>query len=67
MLCVKCGRVDEFMDDAIEARQASIAKRMGYEMTDHSLYIYGICPDCRHKPSAATPGDSADQTTVTSD
>ena len=67
MLCVKCGRVDEFMDDAIEARQASIAQRMGYEMTDHSLYIYGICPDCRHKPSAAAPGDNADQTAATSD
>jgi Fur family ferric uptake transcriptional regulator len=47
MLCVKCGRVDEFIDDAIEARQTAIAERMGYDMTDHSLYIYGVCPDCQ--------------------
>ena len=52
MLCVKCGRVDEFLDDAIEARQAAIAERMGYEMTDHSLYIYGVCPDCQIEVAA---------------
>lgn len=46
ILCVKCGRVDEFIDDVIEERQASVAKKMGYQMTDHSLYVYGICPDC---------------------
>ncbi len=55
MLCVKCGRVDEFIDDAIEARQAAIAVRMGYEMTDHSLYIYGVCPDCRAEVAASKP------------
>ena len=47
MVCVKCGRVDEFVDDVIEERQRSIAERLDYEMTDHSLYIYGICPVCR--------------------
>lgn len=47
ILCVKCGRVDEFVDEFIEKRQEQIAKEAGYEMTDHSLYIYGICPDCR--------------------
>lgn len=47
ILCVKCGRVDEFVDDTIEKRQEQIAKEAGYEMTDHSLYIYGICPKCK--------------------
>lgn len=47
ILCVKCGRVDEFMDQTIEDRQKAIAKEKGYEITDHSLYIYGICPGCR--------------------
>ena len=47
MVCVKCGRVDEFVDEVIEERQRSIAERLDYEMTDHALYIYGICPDCR--------------------
>ena len=47
ILCVKCGRVDEFMDEIIEERQQAIAKKAGFDMTDHSLYIYGICKDCR--------------------
>ena len=47
ILCVKCGRVDEFVDEVIEKRQEQIAEETGYEMTDHSLYIYGICPKCR--------------------
>lgn len=47
MLCVKCGRVDEFMDDTIEERQKAIAEKAGYKITDHSLYIYGVCFDCQ--------------------
>ena len=47
ILCVKCGRVDEFVDEVIEERQKQIAEKAGYEMTDHSLYIYGVCEQCR--------------------
>ena len=47
IVCVRCGRVDEFVDETIEERQHKIAEEKGYEMTDHALYIYGICPDCR--------------------
>ncbi|MBT8144017.1 MAG: ferric iron uptake transcriptional regulator [Gammaproteobacteria bacterium] len=47
IVCVECGRVDEFVDETIEERQHAIAKKLDYEMTDHSLYIYGICPNCR--------------------
>lgn len=49
ILCIKCGKVDEFIDKIIEDRQELIAREKGYEMTDHSLYIYGICKDCREK------------------
>ncbi|MBU6420657.1 MAG: ferric iron uptake transcriptional regulator [Gammaproteobacteria bacterium] len=48
IVCVKCGRVDEFVDGEIEQRQKQIANAKGYEITDHSLYLYGICPGC-HK------------------
>lgn len=47
ILCVKCGKVDEFVDETIEQRQKDIASRLGYEMTDHCLYMYGICSKCR--------------------
>ncbi|PKM46155.1 MAG: ferric iron uptake transcriptional regulator [Gammaproteobacteria bacterium HGW-Gammaproteobacteria-1] len=52
ILCTKCGRVDEFFDPTIEERQKAIADKFGYSMTDHSLYIYGICKDCRKKEKA---------------
>ncbi len=47
ILCVKCGRVDEFVDTVIEDRQKKIAAEKGYNMTDHSLYIFGICQSCQ--------------------
>ena len=47
IVCVKCGRVDEFVDSEIEKRQKQIAITKGYEITDHSLYLYGICGNCR--------------------
>ena len=47
ILCVKCGKVDEFLDETIEERQKLIAREKGYTITDHSLYIYGVCPDCQ--------------------
>jgi Fur family ferric uptake transcriptional regulator len=49
MVCVKCGRVDEFLDEVVENQQIEISKRLGYELTDHSFYLYGLCPNC-HKP-----------------
>ena len=47
ILCVKCGRVDEFVDEIIEQHQKDIAARLGYELTDHCLYMYGICSSCK--------------------
>ena len=47
ILCVKCGKVEEFVDEVIEQRQRDIAEKAGYAMTDHCLYIYGICPECQ--------------------
>lgn len=47
IVCIKCGHVEEFADPDIEARQLEIAKRLGFELTDHDLNMYGICADCR--------------------
>ncbi len=46
MVCVKCGGVEEFVDELIEKRQQEIAKKSGFNITDHSLTIYGICGQC---------------------
>lgn len=47
IVCVKCGKIEEFYDEIIEQRQHKIAEQSGFDMTDHCLYIYGICKDCR--------------------
>lgn len=48
ILCLKCNRIEEFADPVIEERQTEIAKQAGFKMTDHSLYIYGVCASCRN-------------------
>ncbi|MES2580070.1 MAG: ferric iron uptake transcriptional regulator [Pseudomonadota bacterium] len=45
IVCVKCGRVEEFYDAEIEKRQQEAAESRGFKMQEHSLMIYGICTD----------------------
>ena len=47
LVCVKCGTVVEFLEEAIEERQRAIAEKHGFTLEDHSLVIYGLCPRCR--------------------
>lgn len=51
IVCVKCGKVEEFYDEEIEKRQKIAAESLGFKMQEHSLMIYGICnkPDCEEK------------------
>lgn len=51
IVCVRCRRVDEFVDPTIEERQKLVARKAGYEITDHALYLYGICEKCRKEKS----------------
>ena len=46
LVCVKCGCVEEFVDEIIEQRQKKIAENANFQMTDHALNIYGVCPRC---------------------
>lgn len=47
IVCLRCGRVEEFVDVDIERMQKSVARKYGYELCDHSLILYGICEACR--------------------
>lgn len=47
LVCVKCGKVVEFMEEAIEKRQQAIAREHGFTLEDHSLVIYGMCSACQ--------------------
>lgn len=58
MVCVQCGRVDEFSDAAIEQRQSEVASARGFELSDHHLALYGLCRACgeRTAPEARRAG-----------
>ena len=43
LVCINCGRVEEFYDAQIEDRQQLIAKERGFSIAEHSLAIYGNC------------------------
>ena len=57
LVCIDCGRVEEFFDAEIEKRQRSIAQTRGFELQDHALALYAVCTkrDCvyRTKPGKA--------------
>ena len=45
LICIKCGKIVEFVNSAIEEQQQKIAQQEGFKITDHSLIIYGECND----------------------
>lgn len=49
LICLSCGRVEEFYDPEIEKRQDRIAKEHGFIIEDHALALYGHCRDCIKK------------------
>jgi Fur family ferric uptake transcriptional regulator len=52
LVCLQCGRVEEFYDAEIEKRQKKIAQERGFNIHDHSLQIYADCVKnaCPHRP-----------------
>ncbi|MFP4559751.1 MAG: ferric iron uptake transcriptional regulator [Thiohalorhabdus sp.] len=46
MVCVRCGRVEEFYNEQIERLQQQVAKEHGFRLTDHRMELYGLCADC---------------------
>ena len=52
LVCMTCGRVEEFFDAEIEARQRAVAQSRGFALQDHSLALYAACTktDCSHRP-----------------
>jgi Fur family ferric uptake transcriptional regulator len=51
LVCLQCGRVEEFYDAEIEQRQAEVALKRGFELRGHSLALYADCtkPDCPNR------------------
>ena len=55
LVCLQCGRVEEFYDSEIEQRQSAVAQERGFELHGHSLALYADCikSDCPHRVAAA--------------
>ncbi len=51
LVCVDCGRVEEFYDAEIEKRQRNVAQARGFELQDHALSLYATCTkkNCVHR------------------
>lgn len=47
LICEKCGRNLEVVDERIEALQEDLARAHGFELTSHKMYLYGVCRKCR--------------------
>jgi Fur family ferric uptake transcriptional regulator len=51
LVCLQCGRVEEFFDAEIERRQQAVAEERGFRLQDHALALYANCtkPACPHR------------------
>ena len=56
LVCLDCGRVEEFHDAEIETLQVKIAKKHGFELSDHALSLYAHCrkKNCAHRSEAVS-------------
>jgi Fur family ferric uptake transcriptional regulator len=52
LVCLDCGRVEEFYDSHIESRQRAVAEERGFKLQEHSLALYATCQKkhCPHRP-----------------
>lgn len=55
LVCLSCGRIDEFYDERIETLQREAAEKKGFELVDHDLRLLGYCRACAKK-RADEPG-----------
>lgn len=48
LVCIKCGKIVEFVDPLIEERQIAIAAEHDFRIEDHTLVVYGLCAGCQN-------------------
>ncbi|QTD47407.1 Fur family transcriptional regulator [Ottowia testudinis] len=51
LVCVQCGKVEEFTEPKLESMQEAIADEYGFALRTHRLTLYGVCAACRKKNS----------------
>lgn len=53
LICLECGCILEFDRDLLERVERAVERESGFQVLDHSLLLFGLCPDCRRKVAAA--------------
>jgi Fur family ferric uptake transcriptional regulator len=64
LVCLDCGRVEEFFDAEIEQRQRAVTESRGFALQEHSLALYARCTktDCPHRARSGSSRPQADST-----
>jgi Fur family ferric uptake transcriptional regulator len=63
MVCLECGRIEEFLEPRIEELQRAVCQRKGFDLSHHSMRLFGTCHACARRGartvrsrSSAAPG-----------
>ena len=49
LICIQCGRIEEFEEDGIEVLQEEVARRHGFALSSHRHELYGVCATCQKR------------------
>jgi Fur family ferric uptake transcriptional regulator len=53
LICLGCGRVEEFASERFDRMSTLIAEERGFRHHHHRWEIYGMCPECQRRDPAA--------------
>jgi Fur family ferric uptake transcriptional regulator len=49
MICTECNKVIEFCDPRIQNIKNTVGDLLNFQVTSHSMNLYGVCEDCQSK------------------
>ena len=61
LICIECGHVLEFHNEAIEREQERVARSFGFNVVRHRHELYGLCPRARGIKGGSCPGQEASE------
>jgi Fur family ferric uptake transcriptional regulator len=54
-ICDRCGKLDAFEDEQLEALIDGVAERLGYAIGEHEVVLRGACPECSAERAVRVP------------
>lgn len=46
LVCLECGRVEEFHNDDIERLQVEVSNKFNFKLSYHEMNLFGLCAKC---------------------